>query len=248
MSTKISVVTISYNDVDGLTETILSGAAQDQTFEQIVIDGGSCDSSCKVLEDMDGLITEWVSEDDGGIYDAMNKGVARASGEYVLFMNAGDCFFDQHVIRRAIDFIEATGAELFHGRAYPREGALPYVYNQHLWQGMVCSHQSTFARRELLEKYPFSSEFRIAADYKFYVQCVTGGVALQTVDLDVARIDTSGISFASFKARTEERMQICRIYYPEERVYEHFRTILQQNGETLPEWARNKKAWLDGPT
>ncbi len=242
----ISVITIAYNDADALSETLLSAAAQDTGFEQIVVDGGSTDSSTKILEDMDSLIDHWVSEPDDGIYDAMNKGVAMASGDYVIFMNAGDCFYDHRVIGKALQVIGDQGPDLFHGRAYARGEPAPYQYNKHLWQGMVCSHQSTFARRGLLDRFPFSTDLKIAADYKFYVECAASGIGLKTVDMDVARIDISGVSFAGFAERTEERMRICRVHYPEEKVFDYFRTLLCKNGFDLPGWAPNMQAWLDG--
>jgi glycosyltransferase involved in cell wall biosynthesis len=242
----ISVITIAYNDADALTGTLLSAAAQDTGFEQIVVDGGSDDSSAKVLEDMDSLIDHWISEPDGGIYDAMNKGVAMASGDYVIFMNAGDCFYDHRVIGKAVQVIEDQSPDLFHGRVYARDGSEPYQYNKHLWQGMICSHQSTFARRQLLQSFPFATDFQIVADYNFYAQCAAGGITPRTVDIDVARIDTSGVSFTSFAARTEERMRVCRVYYPEEKVFEYFRTLLRKNGLDLPGWAQNMQAWIDG--
>lgn len=248
MPQKISVITIAYNDADGLAETLLSGAAQDTDFEQIVVDGGSDDGSVKIIEDMDCLIDHWVSEPDGGIYDAMNKGVRMASGEYVIFMNAGDSFFDERVIGKATEVLDAGDAPgLFHGRVFARGGDTPYAYNAHLWQGMVCSHQSTFARRDLLETYPFSTEFSIVADYHFYVQCESAGISPRAVDIDVARIDTSGVSFASFAERTEQRMRICRIHYPEQKVFDHFQDLFRKNGLDLPGWAQDMQAWINGP-
>lgn len=245
----ISVITIAYNDADGLSETLMSGAAQDTAFEQIVVDGGSTkDASVKILEDFDNLIDHWVSEPDGGIYDAMNKGVAMATGDFVVFMNAGDCFYDHRVIGRAEAFIAERAPDMFHGRAYARGGDKPYQYNAHLWQGMICSHQSTFAKRALLQQFPFSTDFKIVADYNFYVQCANSGVVLEQADIDVARIDTSGVSFSSFGARTEERMRVCRTYYSTQEVYDHFQTLFRKNGLNMPDWAQNMQAWIHETT
>ena len=100
----VSVITINYNNCRGLHQTILSVVHQEyQNFEFIVIDGGSTDGSLDVIKDYSENITFWVSEKDRGIYHAMNKGVAQAHGDYCLFMNSGDCFYDKDVLGRVVN-------------------------------------------------------------------------------------------------------------------------------------------------
>lgn len=245
MKILFSIITISYNDFDGLFDTLKSIAAQNvDNYELIVVDGGSKDGSAKILEDFDDLIDTWVSEPDGGIYDAMNKGVALARGEYINFMNSGDCFHGSTVLEQAGNIIRETGPDLFCGRAYARHSGNRYQYNDALWKGMICSHQATFSRRALNEKFPFSTEFKIAADYRFYVQCDTSGAPLQHVDLDVAVVDTEGVSFHSMEARTLERLRICHEFYRTPEVHAYFSKLAADNNFALPDWAASKRRWL----
>ncbi len=246
---KISVVTISYNDLDGLHETLVSIARQTaQDVELIVVDGGSSDGTAKLLEDMDDIVDAWVSEPDGGIYDAMNKGVSLATGDYLNFMNAGDCFHDPKVLERVLEVIGADAPPLFAGHAYARGSHRKLRSNDALWKGMVCSHQATISRRDLHLAHPFSTDLAIAADYRFFVECEAAGVPIRPVDLDVAIIDTGGVSFVNFEARTHERMQICREFYPRKEVYEYFRNLLTSKGYGMPPWAGSFEAWINGET
>ncbi|WP_158971855.1 glycosyltransferase [Chachezhania sediminis] len=259
ISPAISVVTINYNDLEGLYATLSSAAAQlwpegaaAPDWELVVVDGGSSDGSAKVVEDFDPWIARWVSAPDGGIYDAMNRGVSMARGRYVNFMNAGDCFFDGSVLARAAAHIaarEATGTVpgLFAGRAYAQNSGKRYQYNDVLWKGMVCSHQATFSRRDLHQRFPFSTTLKIASDYRFYVQCEDAGFPLEFTDIDVARIDTSGVSFLGLEGRTLERLGICREYYRRPEVWAHFDRIAREGGFALPDWAATEAAFLAAP-
>lgn len=247
MTPDISIITINYNDLDGLYGTLCSIAAQEyRSFELIVVDGHSDDGSAKLLEDFAPLIDRWVSEPDGGIYDAMNKGVALARGTYVNFMNAGDCFYDGSVLDCARAVIAAEQPEIFCGRAYAQHSGKLYKYNDALWKGMVCSHQATFSKRALNLRFPFSTDYAIASDYRFYVQCETAGARLHHADIDVARIDTSGVSFHGLEARTMERLRICQKFYRTSEVYRYFQAFARDNDLTLPEWAATEERWMDG--
>lgn len=99
--TKISIITINYNDKIGLSKTINSVLNQSwQKFEFIVIDGGSNDGGLEVIEQFKDKIDYWVSEPDKGVYNAMNKGIKVAKGEYLIFMNSGDTFYDDQVLEK----------------------------------------------------------------------------------------------------------------------------------------------------
>ena len=102
---KYSIITVNYNNKEGLRKTIESVTHQSfRDFEFIVIDGGSTDGSAEVLKEYDAQISYWVSEPDGGIYQGMNKGIAKATGEYLNFMNSGDCFYNADVLQRVYEF------------------------------------------------------------------------------------------------------------------------------------------------
>lgn len=120
---KISVITVNYNNREGLRATLQSTLAQTYSdYEYIVIDGGSTDGSKTLLEDQATRVDHWVSEPDGGIYPAMNKGIAIASGEYLLFMNSGDTFYDAEVLEQVAPALERhrdfyTGGVVWMGKS-----------------------------------------------------------------------------------------------------------------------------------
>ena len=118
---KLSVITINYNNKNGLIKTINSVINQTyKDFEFIIIDGGSTDGSLEVIQEYSGQINYWVSEPDNGIYHAMNKGIVMAKGEYCNFMNSGDCFFDEQVLKNA--FSHNLSVDIFIGKAKRRIG------------------------------------------------------------------------------------------------------------------------------
>ena len=95
-----SIITVNYNNYEGLRRTIKSVVCQTyKDYEYIIIDGGSTDGSAELIRQYTDHLTFWVSEPDKGIYNAMNKGVAHANGEYLNFMNSGDCFYDENVLQ-----------------------------------------------------------------------------------------------------------------------------------------------------
>ena len=168
---KYSIITVNYNNKDGLRATIESVVSQTfRDFEFIVIDGGSTDGSVDVLKEYDDKITYWVSEPDKGIYNGMNKGIAKATGDYLNFMNSGDCFYDDNVLQRVTDY--NSQADFIVGR--------DYHYNERLQRGhasiqpprttmmhffvATLDHQSSFIRRELFADSPYDESNRSEID------------------------------------------------------------------------------------
>ena len=174
---KYSIITVNYNNRDGLKKTIESVVCQTfRDYEFIVIDGGSTDGSVDVLKEYDDKITYWVSEPDKGIYNGMNKGIAKATGDYLNFMNSGDCFYADDVLQRVADY--NSQADFIVGR--------DYHYNERLQRGhasiqpprttmmhffvATLDHQSSFIRRELLADSPYDESHRLVSDWIFYVE------------------------------------------------------------------------------
>ncbi|MEN7547904.1 glycosyltransferase family 2 protein [Rapidithrix thailandica] len=196
---KVTVITINYNCGDMLETTIRSVLAQSYpNLEYIVVDGGSTDDSLAIIHKYQDKIDRWVSEPDRGIYDAMNKGVRMASGEWVNFMNAGDWFVDNQTVEKVMALADHQ-AEMVYGDHEVRfdsftkqKKALPAKY---IWKHMVCSHQSLFTRSVLLEKHPFSAAYGSAGDYHFIYTQVQNGVVAQQVPVKVASFDSGGVSY-----------------------------------------------------
>ncbi|MFV8378262.1 glycosyltransferase family 2 protein [Flavobacterium sp. LB3R33] len=178
MKPKISIITVNYNNVEGLQKTVESVSSQTwQAFEHIIIDGGSTDGSAAYIESNESLFTHWVSEPDKGVYHAMNKGIAKASGEYLLFLNSGDHFFSAKVLEQNHQVIKdqviiyfnlqvVEGAELFI-REYPDVLSFSYFVKDTL------PHPATFIAKGAFEKTNlYSEDFKILSDWKFFIDSI----------------------------------------------------------------------------
>lgn len=171
---KISIITINYNNDLGLEKTIKSVLNQSfKLFEYIVIDGNSTDNSKAIIDKYKSKLDYWVSEDDKGIYNAMNKGIQRASGDYLLFMNSGDVLIDDPDILSACEaklvedivafdcFLEKDN-QIVGKRTHIDNPTLYYVYQKGL------KHQSTFIKKSMFDNFGLYDEsFKISGDYEF---------------------------------------------------------------------------------
>jgi glycosyltransferase involved in cell wall biosynthesis len=218
---KISVITINYNRALDLEKTVLSVAKQThKNFEYIVIDGGSTDGSVSFLEEKSVSITYWVSEPDGGIYDAMNKGTQIASGEWIIFLNAGDTFFSENTLEDLDSFlcppndvilgwVDSICDDRYGYRVYktqPCELSL-------LWRQIPTCHQSILVRRELQIKYPFDLSLSWCADHDFLAKLYTLKYHFKTIPLTISKFEASGDRKRDLLTYTRERKTIYRKYF-----------------------------------
>ena len=207
MNPKVSVITISFRAAKEIRETIESVLAQTYTdYEYLFIDGASKDGTVDVIEsyrsqfEAKGVAYRVVSEPDKGIYDAMNKGVAKATGEWIVMMNAGDSFVDGKVLEdlfkdKDYDADIIYGDTVLRDRSrkvvmYKRVDARP-LYR--IDESMAFCHQSSFVRRSVLEKYGFDMQYKIAADYDLFVRTYQDGVPFQHVKRLIAMFESGGI-------------------------------------------------------
>lgn len=172
---KLSIITINYNNLEGLKKTVESVVNQTwQEFEYIVIDGGSTDGSAGYLESQRVKIDYWISEPDTGIYNAMNKGIAKATGDYLLFLNSGDHLFSLTVLQEnhaqiadhdLIYFnIQNIGAHSSKIISYPAILRFSDLFFD------ILSHQATFFRKDLFDRVGLYDEnLRIVSDWKFMI-------------------------------------------------------------------------------
>jgi len=199
---KFSIITINLNNVIGLERTINSVFNQTYTdFEYIVIDGGSKDGSAELISSYSNQLTYWISEPDTGIYQAMNKGIQRANGEYLLFLNSGDFLVGNDVLKEVfqIDFredivvgncnVSQEGKFIF--RAIP-----PDEISLAAFLGKTIPHQSSFFRRELFRKFGLYSEnFRIHADLEFFLKTIIiGNCSYLKIPIIISDYNLDGIS------------------------------------------------------
>lgn len=217
---KLSIITVNYNDAEGLERTIKSVVSQTfKDYEYIVIDGGSSDGSKDVLLEYDPYISYWVSEKDDGIYHAMNKGVAHAIGSYCIFMNSGDCFYSRDVLERVAaldikdDIIVGDVVSNIDGKVIPtksnRELSLYHLFSASI------PHQASFIRTVLLKKYPYDETLRIASDWKFFLQTIIfENCSFKYVDEIVAEYDMDGISSHNPEEMFLEKEKVLSVMIP----------------------------------
>lgn len=213
---KISVITVCYNAADCIEETILS--VLDQKYpdiEYIIIDGGSDDGTVDVIRKYADRIAYWISEPDKGIYDAMNKGIRIATGNFINFMNAGDCFYSSTAISESENILKTNPAVAF-GSAFcldPDGDGIEvkprpfYVQPERFKYTGIC-HQSTFVRSDLMKKHGFDTKYSIAADYNLLKILHTQGEKFVEIPRCIAIYDTTGISSTNLRCLTQELADI----------------------------------------
>lgn len=214
---KLSIITINYNDAEGLERTIKSVTSQTfRDFEFIVIDGGSTDNSIKIIKKYEKDIDFWVSEKDGGIYPAMNKGLKQAKGEYVNFMNGGDKYHSPDVLENIFkletnaDIITGTHA----GSPHPNVGR-GGVSMFDLYTGAI-DHQASFIRREIAMRHKYDEKYRIVSDWKFFIEAlIIDNCSFYYTDTIVVDVDMAGISNSNPKLDRQEREAVLKELLPE---------------------------------
>lgn len=171
---RISVITVTYNCKDTIEQTIQNVLKQTYSnVEYIIIDGNSTDGTREIIERYADRLSYWISEPDNGIYDAMNKGLKAATGEWVLFRNSGDYFFEPTTIQLVFEWYEDNGEDLITGgtRNYYPDGYFDETYaclSKNVWEKASFSHPSTFIRRASHLKILFPMDFKISGDFYFF--------------------------------------------------------------------------------
>lgn len=208
---KLSIITINYNNKDGLQKTIDSVIVQTwRDFEWIIIDGGSTDGSKELIEHYQEHFAYWCSEPDKGIYNAMNKGITHCKGEYISCMNSGDCFYESTTLEKVFS-VERTG-DIIYGdwmqvfADHVNHAHMPPPIEMYSFLIGGINHQAIFFRTSLLKQNNFDESYKIAADRCRYIQAAVDGNTFEFVDTIVAICDMSGVSHTNtLVTRAEEK-------------------------------------------
>lgn len=242
---KLSIVTINRNNASGLDKTMQSVAAQTfKEFEYIVIDGASTDGSVEVIKKYEPQYThlKWVSEPDTGIYNAMNKGLRMATGDYVQILNSADCLAANNVTERMLAELERQGCpSILYGnmvKCFPNGRKMVdkcFAGQEITMLGMftgTLNHDPAYICRDLFEKYGYYDEsLKIVSDWKWYLQAIIlGGEKPQYVDMDVTLFDMTGISETNKALDKAERKQVLEQLFPKALLadYERFAFPIDQ--------------------
>lgn len=181
---RYSIITVNLNNKDGLRKTIESVINQNfNDFEYIIIDGGSTDGSVDVIKEYEEKITHWVSEQDKGIYNAMNKGICKAQGDFLNFMNSGDYFVNNNILTLIDSYSISEHIAIIYGDAIHsclRDGEVhikptPFFEFKLALPAKGICHQSSFVKRTWAIKYKFNETFKISADFKMFLDIYNAG-------------------------------------------------------------------------
>jgi len=200
---KLSIITINRNNAAGLETTIQSVICQGFVdYEYIVIDGNSTDGSVDIIKKYSEHIHYWVSEPDSGIYNAMNKGIKKANGEYVIFMNAGDCFLSGDTLmnifskERTTDIVIGNLIKKWKTKDEKRIVSGKITFYNFISGFLILPHQASFIKRSLFDEIGFYDEnLKITSDWKFFLFALFKyNKSIEVIDEFVASMDTTGIS------------------------------------------------------
>ena len=220
-----SIITLTYNAERWLERTILSVLSQSYpNIEYILIDGASKDKTVEIIKQYESGIASWISEPDKGLYDAMNKGLRRATGDYVRFFYAGDTLYTAVTVLRIVAsmnkklslpdeiygetrIVHAAGKSLGMRRLKAPERLSWKGFRM----GMLVCHQSFISKREIAPLY--NTDYRLTADYDWCIQCLKRAKRVHNTQLVLSDFLEEGLSCANRKASLKERYEIMCKYY-----------------------------------
>ncbi len=222
----VSIITITYNAGRFLERTVESILAQQATdFEYIVIDGASEDDTLDIIKRYGNHITNWISEPDRGLYDAMNKGLHRATGEYVWFMNAGDELHDSQTLSNLLNRIKTSDADVYYSDALfvrddgtpvgLRSQVTPHTLPQHLkWEdmalGMKVCHQAFVVKRNIAPDYLITN---LSADLDWEIRCLKAAQKVDFLSFILCKYLIGGLSVQQHRRSLIDRFKILTIHF-----------------------------------
>lgn len=232
---KLSIITINYNNAEGLRKTLASVASQTfRDFEHIIVDGGSTDGSVEVIREYEqshasrlsplASNLKWLSESDSGIYNAMNKGIKMANGEYLLFLNSGDYLVNENVVKNVMN--ENLQEDIVYGKQMiEKDGTLtpgrfysPEEMSFCAFLKSTLPHQCTFIRAALFDKIGmYNEQNKIVSDWEWnLVALFRWNVSLREIDVPISVYDTKGISSNQkmHELQQQERLAAAMRHFP----------------------------------
>ncbi|MDD2625831.1 MAG: glycosyltransferase family 2 protein [Bacteroidales bacterium] len=219
---KISIITVTYNAEKVLAKTLDSIRKQEyNNIESIIVDGASNDRTVDIIKEYSDVVTKWISEPDKGLYDAMNKGLDMATGDYVWFLNAGDTitkkdilsyFFNQEFVMRDIYYgdtiiVDENGNKIGGRRLKPKN---EISWKSFKWGMLVC-HQSVLVKRTIAPRY--NLDYKIAADYEWVLESFKRARYIKGTHHFISSFLRGGLSQKNIIRANIERFKIMKQYY-----------------------------------
>lgn len=216
---KVTVVTVVFNDIANIANTIKSIVNQSYSnVEYIIIDGNSNDGTIEVIKKYSDKISKWISESDSGIYDAMNKGISLATGEYIIFMNSGDVFVNENVLSDVFLNITQFPDVIYghtigkHKNGRLRQKLLPFYDSENYCPAVGICHQSVLVKTEKAKSLFFDLSYKVCADHKMLYDLYRNGALFYEYKGDIAEIICDvGFSDKQFFLKLKERGRIYTI-------------------------------------
>ena len=223
MTPLFSIITVTFNAAKEVESTLRSVKSQSFTdFEYLVADGASKDNTVEIIKSYDVPGTKIVSEPDGGLYDAMNKSIRRAKGEYLIFLNAGDSFYDENTLKIIAETAKKYNADIVYGQTELVNGKGKKIGMRHLTapekltfksfrKGMLVCHQAFVARRSIMGEYDL--KYRFSADYEWCLRCLKASKGNAYTGTTVIKFLSGGTTAKNRKKSLKERYCIMCEYY-----------------------------------
>ena len=221
-----SIITVTYNAGKVLEDTILSVISQTyRNVEYIIVDGASKDNTLEIIGKYSKYISKMVSEPDKGLYDAMNKGIGMATGDYLCFLNAGDKFHDKETLQQIAETLKNKDLpDVIYGETAIVDEAGNFLHMRRLstpehlnWrsfkQGMLVCHQAFLAKRELTLKHPYDMHYRFSADFDWCIRIMKEAKCLHNTRLTLVDYLNEGMTTRNHKASLKERFRIMAKHY-----------------------------------
>lgn len=218
---KVSIITVVYNDVQGIEYTIRSVMKQTYAeLEYIIVDGLSTDGTLDVIDQYSEEVSMLISEKDNGIYDAMNKGLAIATGDYVLFLNSGDELYEDMTLEKV--FSSAENADIYYGETLlideernvigNRRHAVPQRFDWKSFRyGMNICHQAIYVKRNIAE--PYDLQYQLSADVDWVIRAARKANKIKNVNQHVAKYLVGGMTQKRHRQSLTERYTIFKKHY-----------------------------------
>lgn len=247
----LSIITVNLNNDSGLRKTVESVVSQTyNNFEFIIIDGGSKDQSTKVIEEFSEKITYWISEQDSGVYNAMNKGIKKAKGKYCLFLNSGDYLLSNNVLEKL--FYKEPNEDIIIGRMkVTKDGKLVHTTHSNTkltlryFFSETIPHQATFVKKHLFENYGFFSEnYKIHSDLEFWLKTIILNdctYCFTNIIVSVYNLEGMSSDSRNQKLSNEEVNRIFENLFPK-RIIDDYMEFKKESGKLkVFNWWKSKK-------
>ncbi|MGN0913556.1 MAG: glycosyltransferase family 2 protein [Alphaproteobacteria bacterium] len=232
----LSIITICKNE-PFIADTCQSVCSQiNQNFEWLIIDGASTDDTLQKLKPFQERADVFVSEPDGGIYPAMNKGINLAQGKYLLFLNGGDLLYDTETIGKILPYLNKGRADVFYGDSYRLFECekdcfiktYPDEIDKSFFLSNTLAHQSSFIRKDLFTVLGgYREDFKIVSDKEKWLCFLDNGAKFSHIPFPCSRFRMNGISRFPSQLLKEEKIKMLKEYYPEKTLYNSKLSYLQ---------------------